>query len=73
MDIKLLRAKMALKGDFTWTALAELLELSRPALMSRLEGAVSWRLFEMRKIIEKYDITEDEACQIFGLGNNHEN
>lgn len=72
MDIKLLRAKMALKGDFTWAALAELLELSRPALMARLEGTVSWRLFEMRKIIEKYDITEEEACQIFGLGAGHE-
>lgn len=73
MDINLLRSKMALKGDFTWGALAELLDLSRPALMARLDGSTSWKLHEMRKVIEKYDITEEEASKIFGLKNYHEN
>lgn len=67
MNTNLLRAKMALKGDFDLTPLAELLELSRPAITARMNGDVEWKLPEMRKIIQKYDITEEEACDIFDL------
>ena len=72
MNINLLRSKMSLKGHFTWGALAELLDLSRPALAARLDGTVAWKLPEMQKIIQFYDLTEEEACQIFGLRNDHE-
>lgn len=72
MDVNLLRSKMALKGHFTWADLAELLELSRPALTARLDGSTEWRLPEMRKIIEFYDLSEEEACKVFGLKNSHE-
>ena len=73
MDINLLRSKMSLKGHFTWGALAELLDLSRPALAARLDGTVAWKLPEMQKIIQFYDLTEEEACRIFKLRNDHEN
>lgn len=72
MNINLLRSKMALKGHFTWVDLCELLELSRPALIARLDGTTAWKLPEMQKIIQFYDISEEEACEIFGLRNDHE-
>lgn len=73
MNINLLRSKMALKGHFSWAPLAELLGLSRPALTARLDGTTPWKLPEMQKIIQFYDLTEEEACQIFVLRNDHEN
>lgn len=72
MNINVLRSKMALKGHFTWAPLAELLGLSRPALTARLDGSVAWKLPEMQKIIQFYELTEDEACEVFGLRNIHE-
>lgn len=73
MNINLLRSKMSLKGHFTWGALADLLDLSRPALVARLDGSVDWKLSEMRKMIQYYDLSEHETCEIFGLINGHEN
>lgn len=67
MNMNLLRAKMALKGDFDLTPLMELLGLSRPAITARLNGSVEWRLSEIRKIIQRYDLTEEETAEIFGL------
>lgn len=72
MNVNLLRSKMALKGDYTLTALAELLELSRPALTARLTEQVDWTLAEIRKIIQQYELTEKETCEIFGFTIGHE-
>ena len=65
--MKLLRAKMALKGDFDLTPLMELLGLSRPAITARMNGSTEWRLPEIRKIIRRYDLTEEETVEIFDL------
>lgn len=73
MDINLLRSKMALKGDFTLAALAELLELSRPALNARVTGQTDWTLSEIRKIVKRYNLTEGETCAIFGFTTANEN
>ncbi len=67
MNTNLLRAKMALKGDYDLTPLMELLEMSRPAVTARVNGEVDWKLSEMRKIIRKYDFTEVETCDVFEL------
>lgn len=67
MNVNLLRSKMALKGDYDWTPLMELLELSRPAITARVNGETDWRVPEMRKIIRKYELTEVETCDVFGL------
>lgn len=72
MNIKLLRAKMALKGDYDLTPLMELLELSRPAVTARVNGETDWKLSEMRKIIQKYGITEEEVFDIFGFRGSNE-
>lgn len=72
MNVNLLRSKMALKGDFDLTPLMELLGLSRPAVSSRMNGDTEWKLPEMKKIIRKYDITEEEAFDIFGLRGSNE-
>lgn len=73
MNLNLLRSKMALKGDFTWADLAELLELSRPALTARLEDRVNWTVPEIRKMVQKYELTEEETCEIFGFKADNEN
>lgn len=67
MNANLLRAKMALKGDYDLTPLMELLELSRPAITARVNGEADWKLPEMRKIIRKYELTEVETCDVFDL------
>lgn len=72
MNVNLLRSKMALKGDFDWTALTTLLGLSRPAVSARINGETDWKLPEMKKLIRKYDITEEEAFDIFGLRDSNE-
>lgn len=72
MDINLLRSKMALRGDFTLAALAEFLEISRPALNARISGQTDWTLPEIRKIVKRYNLTEEETCKIFGFTTNHE-
>lgn len=73
MNVNLLRSKMALKGDFTLSALAERLELSRPALTARLTGEVDWTLAEIRKIVRYYELNEKETCEIFGFTIANEN
>ena len=73
MDINLLRSKMALKGDFTLAALAEFLELSRPALNARLTAQTDWTLSEIRKIVKRYNLNEGETCAIFGFTTANEN
>lgn len=72
MNANLLRAKMALKGDYDLTPLTKLLELSRPAVTARMNGEVEWKLSEMKKLIRKYDITEEEAFDIFELRGSNE-
>lgn len=72
MNINLLRSKMALKGHFTLTALAELLELSRPALTARITGETDWTLAEIRKMVQFYELNEKETCEIFGFMIDHE-
>lgn len=67
MNANLLRAKMALKGDYDLTPLMELLELSRPAVTARMNDETDWKLPEMRKIIRKYELTEVETCAVFEL------
>lgn len=67
MNANLLRAKMALKGDYDLTPLMELLGLSRPAITARMNGEADWKLPEMRTIIRKYELTEVETCDVFGL------
>lgn len=73
MNMKLLRAKMALKGDYDLTALMELLGRSRPVITSRMNGETEWTLPEIRKIVRKYDLTEEETVEIFGLRGTDEN
>ena len=72
MNMKLLRAKMALKGDFDLSPLMELLGLSRPAITARMNGSTEWKLPEIRKIIQHYNLTEEETIEIFGLKNINE-
>lgn len=67
MNVNLLRSKMALKGDFDLTPLMRLLGLSRPSITARMNGSTEWTLPEIRKIIRQYDITEEEASEIFEL------
>lgn len=67
MNMKLLRAKMALKGDFDITPLMKLLGLSRPAITARMNGSTEWKLPEIRKIVRQYDLTEEETAEIFDL------
>lgn len=67
VNVNLLRAKMALKGHFNWADLADLLELSRSALNSRLTGQTEWTVPEIRKIVLHYNLTEKDACDTFGL------
>jgi hypothetical protein len=67
VNANLLRAKMALKGDYDLTPLMDLLGLSRPAVTARVNGEVDWKLPEMRKIIRKYEFTEVETCDVFEL------
>lgn len=73
MNMNLLRAKMALKGDYDLTALMELLGRSRPVITSRMNGETEWTLPEIRKIVRKYDLTEEETVEIFGLRGTDEN
>ena len=72
MDVNLLRSKMALKGHFTWAELAEVVGVSRPSLTARLDGSVDWTVPEMRRVILEYDLSEEDACRIFGLKSGHE-
>ncbi len=72
MNMKLLRAKMALKGDYDLTSLMELLGRSRPVITSRMNGETEWTLPEIRKIVQKYDLTEEETVEIFNLRCTHE-
>ena len=67
MNANLLRAKMALKGDYDLTPLMDLLDLSRPAVTARMNGETDWKLPEMRTIIRKYELTEVETCDVFEL------
>ena len=67
VNINLLRAKMALKGDLTWIPLIELLDLSRPALTARITGQTDWTVPEIRKIVWHYNLNEKDTCDIFGL------
>jgi hypothetical protein len=73
MNVNLLRAKMALKGDFTWTALADFLGLSRASLTGRLADEIDWTVPEIRKIVIKYDLSAEETCKIFGFKIDDEN
>lgn len=73
MDINLLRSKMALKGDFTLAALAEFLELSRQAINARITSQTDWTVSEIRKIVQRYELTEEETCKIFGFTVVYEN
>lgn len=73
MNIKLLRAKMALTGDFTWSALADFLGLSRTSLASRLSDETDWTVPEIRKIVIRYGLSAEETCEIFGFKTSNEN
>lgn len=67
MNVNLLRSKMALKSHFAWADLADLLELSRPALNARLTEQTEWTVPEIRKIVLHYNLTEKDTCDIFRL------
>lgn len=67
MNMKLLRSKMALKGDFELTPLIKLLNLSRPAVTARMDGSTEWKLPEIRKIVRHYNLTEEDTVEIFDL------
>lgn len=73
MNVNLLRSKMALKGDFTLSALAERLELSRQVLNGRITGETDWTVPEIRKIVQYYELAEKETCEIFGFKVTNEN
>lgn len=73
MNVNLLRSKMALMGDFDWTPLMELLDLSRPAIMARVNEETDWKLPEIRKIVRKYRLSEQDVSDIFDIGGHDEN
>lgn len=73
MNKNLLRAVMAKSGD-TQKALSEYLDISEQALSSKIheKNNKGFSQIEIKKIIQKYSLTEDEVYSIF-FGNEVSN
>lgn len=64
MNIKMLRAKMVLKGE-NQGVLADALEISRVTLCLKMNGKVDFKQSEIEAIAERYELTADEIKEIF--------
>lgn len=63
-NTRLLKSKMALKGDTT-IALAKCLGVNRQNVSVKLNGRREFKQSEIGKIIKRYDLTYSEARNIF--------
>jgi transcriptional regulator with XRE-family HTH domain len=64
MEIRLLKSKMALRGD-TQTKLAEVLGITKSTLSLKLAGKRDFTQTEMNTIIERYRLGQRDAHRIF--------
>lgn len=64
MDIRLLKSKMALRGD-TQTKLAEILGIDKTTLSLKLAGKRDFKQSEMTEIVERYRLTQRDTYRIF--------
>ncbi len=60
----LLKSKMALHND-TMQSLADYLGIARSYVSGKLNGKWEFKQSEIMKIIERYNLTNDEIMQIF--------
>ena len=63
-NYNLLKSKMALVGD-TMGDLAEYLKQSRVNISSKVNGRTAFSLQDVRKIQERYNLTNAEIYEIF--------
>ena len=66
MNDAMLRAKMVLHGDSS-ADLAEYLGISRQTISAKINetNGAEFTQQEIRKIINRYGLTESETCEIF--------
>ena len=64
VNSKLLRSKMILFGDTNET-LADALNISRQTMSAKINGKVDFWQSEIKLIVERYELTNDEMEQIF--------
>lgn len=64
VNSKLLRTKMILFGDTNET-LAEVLGVSRQTMSGKITGRFEFWQHEIKIIIERYNLTLEEICEIF--------
>lgn len=65
VDIKLLKAKMALKGDFLLGDLANAMDITRTGLSLKIKQKNDFKQSEIDFIAKRYELTPDEIKQIF--------
>lgn len=68
MKINLLRAKMALKGDFQENDLSKVIDVSTMGVHKRMNGEIQFKPSEIKAIAIHYDLTPEEITEIFDLG-----
>lgn len=68
MRINLLRAKMALKGDYQENDLCDVIKVSTMGVHKRMNGEIQFKPSEIKLIATRYDLTSDEITEIFDLG-----
>lgn len=64
MDIRLLKSKMALRGD-TQTKLAEVLGIDKGTLSLKFAGKRDFKQSEMTEIVERYKLNQRDTYRIF--------
>lgn len=71
MDSKLLKACMILNGDETCpNALAEILSVSTSSARNKIKGKSDWKMSEVLKFKEYYNLSWEEVGTIFDEKNN---
>lgn len=68
MNKNLLRAKMALKGDFNEGDLCDVIGVKPMGVHKRMNGEIQFRPSEIKSISAWYDLTPEEIAEIFDLG-----
>lgn len=72
MKINLLRAKMALKGDYQENDLCKVIDVSPMGVHKRMNGDTLFKPPEIKAIAEYYDLTPEEITEIFDLGGGND-
>lgn len=66
-DINMLHSKIVLKGE-NWGDLAKLLDISEQALAKKKNGSSSWSQFQIKAIVDHYNLTPQDTFAIFFAG-----